>query len=70
MLPSFLQKISKMIPLSHSLDAIRNLFFNTCHFNMFNSSFLQGILISVVYFIVGLLVYKKIEQKIVSYISY
>ena len=69
LLPSFLQKISKMIPLSHSLDAIRNLFFNTSHFNIYNFDFLQGILISVVYFIVGLLVYKKIEQKIVSYIS-
>lgn len=69
LLPKFLRVISNFIPLTYSIKAIRTLYLET-QTSMINLSFIQGLLLSILYFLIGILVYNKVEKKIVSDVSY
>ncbi|MGT2765051.1 ABC transporter permease [Streptococcus intermedius] len=69
-LPEFLKLISNFIPLTYSIRAIRTLYLHDIQTSIINFSFIEGLLISILYFMIGIFVYKKVEKKIVSDVSY
>lgn len=69
-LPNFLYFIGEFIPLTHAINFFRML---TSHNSTVLEIFiiaLKGIIIALVYYFFGIYYYKKVEQKVISYISY
>lgn len=69
-LPGFLRIIGDFIPLTQALDLIRDLT-EAKHLMVFSDArFYIGLASASLYFIFGILIYKKIEQKVINYVSY
>ncbi|MFQ9890204.1 MAG: ABC transporter permease [Streptococcus sp.] len=62
LLPKFLRVISNFIPLTYSIKAIRTLYLET-QTSMINLSFIQGLLLSILYFLIGFW-YIIVEKKL------
>ncbi|HFQ7505600.1 TPA: ABC transporter permease [Streptococcus agalactiae] len=67
-LPRLIQLLGNLIPLTQTVDLFRNLYSEVKPSFIDNLAFYSSILSSLFYFYLGIYLYKKIEQKIVSYI--
>ncbi|AEL10661.1 MULTISPECIES: ABC transporter permease [Streptococcus] len=69
-LPIPLSFIGELIPLTHALEFIRMLMTSNYTYNDIFNVVLKGLIGAVIYYLVGLFYYKKVEQKVIGYISY
>lgn len=67
-LPQWMQTIGNFIPMTQVLEVIRMLYSSTSNDLLFYQTMLLGIISSICYFVIGIVWYKKTEQKIISYI--
>lgn len=67
-LPNWLQVVGDFIPMTQILEVVRMLNSSDSHSARFYQTILVGIISSTLYFIIGIIWYKKTEQKIISYI--
>lgn len=67
-LPQWIQFIGNFIPMTQILEVIRMLYSSTTVGAQFYQIVFLGSISSVVYFLIGIIWYKKTEQKIIGYI--
>lgn len=70
LLPSPFYFISEFIPLTHAIESFRMMITSSVNLVDLLIVFLKGLSGAMIYYIIGISYYKKVEQKVISYISY